>query len=768
MALIKKVGVGVLDTSPFKNDFDIAVGGEFIRFDPLVFYYLKYVEVQKGSTGYVLRGFVYQKGCSVVFEYYDNEDESWHQEYILDLSVGEIDVTYSGKFIWVVNQEAQGATAWWDNETEDWITTPFGHNGCGEWDYNPGWIKQNASGTGLIYYVDPVYSIRYSIGIGYRFGDSRRNVWSPLRVLNHYFDTAGSDTNRTAYLGDVDAAGTGTKIQIPVSSEDTANYDTIEVYRTIVNGSTFFREIYYHLPTEEFVGATLADFRGNGGTRPTSILGSSGGEINIRLGSSDLTLLGDTDVYVLQGGVTDDDLVGLKDYNSSSDDGGPEPRGTRMIYTDGMNMIAVHPTQEGAEIADIRWSRLDEDQRETFPSLNIFRPRRLSDQIETWATAGDFVFGLASNRLYRIQRVGTAIARERILHGHGILNRNAVADLGVFLAFMGQSDLVFVNPATGAPTLVGAVTRILNDVREWGGWQEPAGETAGDKSDIFLVYDSRLNCLFCVNPYAKEAICIWSTSNTPTMLEDMVFAFGTSGPDPVDGGIDRGYFMTSSGVIVSPDGDRTTLKRDMMGVGNDGVPARTLNGTVTTANTGSVRDSAAVFKQPIPAGTAVHFLSGTLQGQRAYVASNTQTLLTLTDGTLYVPLGTRYTLAPIPFEIPGWPVGRHSDPRIPMDLFTRRKVISIGYDLEILEGESSPIPWPSTAETVRLGVYNDFYSDPVVSKWVVPNENTDNSHGAVPSAGAVLWPSFRWVLSGMDFALRGLTVRGEMTTTEDL
>lgn len=720
------LGINPFD-SGFSSGFGVSLGLTFF----------KYVEMQKGQTGYKLRGFVYVLDGSIILEYFDTQDLDWNTYIISENAFSatsppveseeEIDATFGGRYLYIARSAHRGHTVLWS--AGELITLPFGHTGSLELGGAPMATVSSTASASLKIYVPPYPDIvPVGVSVGYRLVDSRRKVASPIKTADCTFLASTVATYAQIH-----------SVQITLTSQDVLNYDTIEIYRTLVDGGVFFLDRTYSVPLEEGIdGGTLKDFVGDG--KAAAPIGTDGGDIWLVIGSGS-----DFSAYtynILASYNSDRSLSAGTAYDPIADNEGDPPFGGRMYYMGGVNLLATSENQSDREVGDVLWSRTDQYQPQNFPVQNGYRPPRVSDRVERFVAAGDFVFGLSDNRIFRFAKNGTQITIERISHGWGLLNRWAAADMGGDMAMVGSTSLVYVNGSTGSITTVGAVERILNDTREWG----------GQLDNVFLAYDSHSACLYMVNPDKQEAILVWGTTNVVTRLKDMNFVFAGSGPHPETGGADRAFFVTSGGLIVYPNTDRTSAD-----INQHGTPGTT-RGEATGVSGTSVTDSEAAFFVTDEHSTAtglagqfLYFITGNSAGQRFEIESNTATEIVLTvppDATA----GDLYLISPVPFEVKAWMLAVDSDPRTPRDLFRRRNLTTVLANFELFGDE--PVAYS------HAQVFDDIYADPLQSKEMAVTEQASETAVNVPVAQPVLYPGVQIIAGDEDFVLRALIVEG--------
>lgn len=672
--------------------------------------FFKYAEVQRYPLGLRLRGFVIRVGKAVMFHYYDEYLGTWEIA-ILDIhSSGEIDITYGDRYIWLVSSRNYGRSIWWEDGA-------FHSALFGEVVATPAFASltvAESSTDGLLTKSDTDTAEHT---VAYRLIDTRRGLCSPL-YTQAIRKTELSDPYYISGTLDLSSLG----------EEELAGYNGFEIFRTINQGGVLYRAV--RLVVTDLLSnphATLWDWF-NQEEPLTFVLG---GSETFQLSSR------------LYDGSNDTSLVLLPAYDPTTEPTSDSPFYSRIYYTDGVNFAVAGAESTTRRLGDVRYSSLTEMAPEHFPASNYYAIPRTSDEPLALKRAGDFLFGLASTRVFRIAVVGASVTVERISHGWGLVNRYAAAEVGTDVAYLGDSTLVTINGSDGELQTVGSIERLLNDRREW----------QGHLDSVFLVFDSVSNALFLVNPETEDALVIWGNTNTVTRLQDMTFIRGTSGPHPEEGGRDRAFFLTEDGRIVYFDSERASESPSQIGLEG------TNSGTFTSTSTGTtVTDTAAAFEAYV-ANCYLYILSGASRGERRRVTDSTETTLIL-ESAVSVAAGDRYALSPVPFEVVGamlWTNVYSNDEEI-KDFASRRKLLTVGYSLRC-------DALPPLAQ-VQLRGYSDPTSrEPDSEVWKDMTDVVGESFGFVNVAGPTLFPAVRCVEANCDFVLRSMVVEAEICGT---
>ncbi|HPZ85784.1 MAG TPA: hypothetical protein PLR82_05430, partial [Bacillota bacterium] len=555
--------------------------------------------------------------------------------------------------------------------------------------------------------------------VGVRLGNAIRNVWTPLvlATVTGYVGTWNFGTDLDKVPDDWVGTITG-RITLPASDHPYL-YDTVEIYRTVGNGGTLYREF------------TLTEEGGLGTGTRTFALGAGDSVTADWKGTS-------SDAYL---------TIGAPVYDPEWDDpGAPRPTGDRIAMMGAVTVMRPDPSAGSEELSEVWWSRTDKMAPETFPADNVYRPPTLSDRIETFVKAGSALYGLAPSRAYRFARSGPSMAVHEVAVGYGIVGRYAACPVGTDVVYITPSGLVILNGTTGQVTTVGALDRVIQE--EW----------ANDHASLSVGYDAKAGVLFVFNPVREEAMAIWSSTNCVSRLKDMNFKLMTVGPDPEEGGPDRAWFLSTTGVFfcmnTARDGHQTMLPL-----------AGTCNGVVTASNAGDTTklvSTSSYFEVPSDVQPYVYILSGNSAGQKRKLAATKHTPheLTLTSGVALEP-GDRFAISPIPFEVVGWPLGaQDDDPRTPRVLNLRRTLKSVGANVVLHGGETNPATNPNLKLTVQG--FKRMDTTPLVTQEIAMVEEPAACIGKALVSDYVVYPGIKVLSSNVDFTLVAMTAWGNL------
>ena len=698
-------------------------------------YFFKYVELQRGTTPHLLRGFVVATSTCTYFQYYDTEFKKWWAQ---DLARGAPivpgtvqDVAARGRFLYVLCGSSGSFTftcrdygvlwaAWApfgytslpslsvDSKIQHVGRKSLGHDSKIEIQTEPFWVDEPDEGYRIV--LEGVWMV------GVRLGNAIRNVWTPLvlATVTGYVGTWNFGTDLDKVPNDWVGTITGT-ITLPESGHP---YDTVEIYRTVGNGGTLYRE--FALTQEPGLGT---------GTR-TFALGAGDSVTADWKGTS-------SDAYL---------TIGAPVYDPEWDDpGAPRPTGDRIAMMGAVTVMRPDPSAGSEELGEVWWSRTDKKAAETFPADNVYRPPTLSDRIETFVQAGSVLYGLAPSRAYRFARSGTAMAVHEVAVGYGIVGRYAACSVGTDVVYITPSGLVMLNGTTGQVTTVGALDRVIQE--EW----------ANNHASLSVGYDAKAGVLFVFNPVREEAMAIWGSTNCVSRLKDMNFKLMTVGPDPEKGGPDRAWFLSATGAIFCMNTDRVGSQTMLPLAG-------TCNGVVTASNAGDTTklvSTSSGFSIPSDVQPYVYILSGNSAGQKRKLAATEHTPheLTLTSGVALEP-GDRFAISPIPFEVVGWPLGADDDPRVPRVLNLRRTLKSVGANVVLHGGDTNPATNPNLKLTVQG--FKRMDTTPLVTQEIAMVEEPAACIGKALVSDYVVYPGIKVLSSNVDFTLVAMTAWGNL------
>jgi len=715
-----------------EGEFSSAFSTAFLTEDAVSFSgFFKYAEIQKGTTGHLLRGFVASlENGAVRFYYYDTETSAWGARTLYSpgtvSNTEHLDVSYMGRYLYVALLGSVGLSCF--HWKEDLQVFPFGFSAEPE---NLVVGAVNDTGSSGLLSGDTGQEMFW--GIGVRFGDSRRNVWSPMAYYSY-------PPEGERLVGD----GTSTyhlRLYLDIPAEAVDVYDTVEIYRTITSGGILYRDIYYYAPTQTGVeNATLRNFIGGPGGTFTAFLGMRWDYTGLT--GWDTTIHGTKRPY-MRSGMADDQLVFMPAYDWELDEPGPVPTGNRIFGMGGS--VLKTAAYSVAPSSEIHWSHGTKFQPENFPSLNTYRTGRASDRISRFIANGDFIFGLTSTRAYRFTKVSGSMAVERVAHGAGTLGYGAAAELPGAIALVSNAHLMLITPQASM-NAVSILDQVLFDTDH----------------EYQLAYDAVGECLFLVDVEGGLSYTLWGGTNTVSTLGQLNFEGVTSGAKPdlplsqgLDGTADMAFFLTSTGLVLYADFKGEAATPATLGVTPATGTLSSFSGTTvtgtfdTTYGDGTLAHCYCYFLQP----------DGTITA--AAVTTNTASTLSLAASYTF-PAGTKYYIGALPFQWLGWPLWENNDVRDKETIY-RRMGEGILFDIRSLRG--------SAAQNFLVSFYDREFTPLTgtareTTSVAVDFTRPDKNFGKARVSSPTLIPSLLCLEGGRTFELLQVTAMASIENTQ--
>lgn len=363
----------------------------------------------------------------------------------------------------------------------------------------------------------------------------------------------------------------------------------------------------------------------------------------------------------------------------------------------------------------------------------------------TFIEAGDSLFQLSAGAVVHIFKQGDGRPLQyTVLHrNRGLVGQGAAHAAGNSVFMICPMGLVILNANDGSMAQVASVDRVLSD--DW------SGETISVQSG----YDSKMNCSCFLNPDDEEALLVWHSTQVSTVLKGANFACCTDGTD-IDGSANhRVYLVTSTGLIVRPDDDRSG-SGTMWGLSS----SYTLDGTATSTGS-SLVDADATFHADM-VGAKLYMTSGDNAGEARTISAvdvgnTTLTLSSAFDNTIAV--GDTYSISPVPF-VARWSKLRTEE----AGSFDRWNVKTIN-PKSIRHGAGVGTPnnkW-------RISIYRNgssVLSSSSIS--VTMNESPDEAAAYLNLDGIDVEPYLEQISSGSDFEVVGLRVSCSKTDSREI
>lgn len=289
--------------------------------------------------------------------------------------------------------------------------------------------------------------------------------------------------------------------------------------------------------------------------------------------------------------------------------------------------------------------------------------------------------------------------------------------------------LIVLNAKDGSMGSITSADRVMFD--DW-------------KSDLTAVkscYDAMMNASFFLNPTRREMVVLWHSTQICTMIDGANFVAATSGPDILAGKNDRAFFITATGLIVSPD----NLEAGS-GTMWDLSDTYTLNGTATATSSTTLTDANATLNADM-VGARLYMTTGNNAGDSREIATINNTTKVFTFVSNFdndIATGDTYAVSPIPFSLRAWRL-QHEE----VSPFARWITSGVALKVRKLSGfdDISNNKW-------RVGAYRNGGTS-IESTVAYPDvsSNPADSAEALNVAGIDLEPYIEQIASGVTFEL---------------
>ena len=255
--------------------------------------------------------------------------------------------------------------------------------------------------------------------------------------------------------------------------------------------------------------------------------------------------------------------------------------------------------------------------------------------------AGDSLFQLCYNAIIHIFKSGKLkpLQFSRLHRKRGIVGKEVAHSSGNSVFMISGLGLSMLNATDGSMGSITAADRVMFD--DW----------KSEISDVKSCYDAKMNASFFLNPTREEMLILWHSTKVCTMLDGANFVGATSGPDIATGKNDRAFFVTATGLIVSPDNLETGS-----GTMWDLSDSYTLNGTATATSASTLTDANATLNDVV-VGSKLYMTTGDNAGDSRKIASidNGTKVFTFTSNfDNDIATGDTYAVSPVPFSSRCW------------------------------------------------------------------------------------------------------------------
>ena len=345
--------------------------------------------------------------------------------------------------------------------------------------------------------------------------------------------------------------------------------------------------------------------------------------------------------------------------------------------------------------------------------------------------AGDSLFQLCYNAIIHIFKSGKLkpLQFSRLHRKRGIVGKEVAHSSGNSVFMITGLGLVLLNATDGSMGSITAADRVIFD--DW----------KSDLSSVKSCYDSIMNASFFLNSTREEMIVLWHSTQIATMLDGTNFVAATSGPDISTGKNDRAFFVTATGLIVSPDNLESGS-----GTMWDLSDSYTLNGTATATSATTLTDANATLNADM-VGMKLYMTSGDNAGDSREVATinNTTKVYTFTSNfDNDIATGDTYAVNPVPFSLRAWSFQIEEISR-----FTRWITTGVALKVRKLFGftDNPNNKW-------RVGAYRNGGTS-IESTVAYPDVDSNPSDSAegLNVAGIDLEPYIEQIASGVKFEL---------------
>ncbi len=338
------------------------------------------------------------------------------------------------------------------------------------------------------------------------------------------------------------------------------------------------------------------------------------------------------------GTVVDEALPFLTMYDPEKDIiASPPQSGTIGRYSDVTFMAQASSVDGGYDTLS---SSPEHNSPEYFSTYN----RRKGDPEDgrplRFIPAGDSLFQLCYNAIIHIFKSGKLkpLQFSRLHRKRGIVGKEVAHSSGNSVFMISGLGLSMLNATDGSMGSITAADRVMFD--DW----------KSEISDVKSCYDAKMNASFFLNPTREEMLILWHSTKVCTMLDGANFVGATSGPDIATGKNDRAFFITATGLIVSPDNLESGS-----GTMWDISSSYTLNGTATATSSSTLTDANATLHADM-VGARLYMTSGDNAGDSREILTASGGVFTFKteDFDNDIATGDTYAVSPVPFSSRCW------------------------------------------------------------------------------------------------------------------
>jgi len=431
-------------------------------------------------------------------------------------------------------------------------------------------------------------------------------------------------------------------------------------------------------------------------------------------------------LQVTIGTLVDEAMPFQTQYDPEKDIVTSPPQSGSIGRYEGQTYMAQAASSEGGY--DTLFSSAEHSSPEYFSTYNTRDGDPEDGRPLRFIKAGESLFQLSYNAIVHIFKSGKLrpIQFSRLHRKRGLRGKYAAHSAGNSVFLITGLGMTILNATDGSMGSVTAADRTIFD--DW----------KSDLSNVQSGYDSLMNASFFLNSNREEMLIVWHSSQTCSILEGANFVAVTEGPDISGGGNDRAYFITATGLIVSPD-----VLSSGSGTMWDISDSYTLNGTATATGS-TLTDANATFHADM-VGAKVYMASGDNAGLGRTIASIAGTTITFSSSFPNdITTGDTYAVSPVPFSATCW---RFQDERI--SPFTRWITAGVAVKCRKLSG------FDNLGNAVwRVGCYrNNSTSLESTVAYPAVDEDPDDSAEDLNLHGVDLVPYIEQISSGTVFEL---------------
>jgi len=361
--------------------------------------------------------------------------------------------------------------------------------------------------------------------------------------------------------------------------------------------------------------------------------------------------------------------------------------------------------------------------------------------------AGDSLFQLCYNAIIHIFKSGKLkpLQFSRLHRKRGAVGKEVAHSSGNSVFMISGLGLIVLNATDGSMGSITAVDRIMFD--DW----------KSELSTVKSCYDAKMNASFFLNPDKEEMLILWHSTKVCSLLDGANFVGATSGPDIATGKNDRAFFITATGLIVSPD-----VLETGSGTMWDISDSYTLNGTATATSSSTLTDDNAALSDNM-IGAKLYMTSGKNAGDSREIktaSSKVFTFQTVFDEAIVT--GDTYAVSPVPFSLRAWPLQAEE-----LSRFNRWITSGVALKVRKLSGFNTDNN-PSNNKWLVGAYRNGGASIESIVAYPDVNSNPADSAEVLNLEGIDLEPYIEQIASGVKFELTDVEFTVSLTESRNV